>query len=471
VRADGAQSGRSSAFINTKRTMKFPTLLLCAAGAPLLVGCASFSADGGVGDVARMTSDRIAQPAALTRGQDVRAEVAALLSKPLTPDAAVRIALLENPGLQADLAELAIAEADFVQTGRLPNPRFGFGRVRGGGETEINRGLSFDLAALLTLPVRGKIERRRFEQAKLQAAMQAVTLAADTRKAYYTAVAAAQAAAFSDKVRASSEAAAELATRMRAAGNWSALDAARERAYYQDAVTQQAQARLQAITAREALVRLLGVADPALQVTLPDRLPDLPAQPRAPENAEAQALAQRLDVLIARQDAEATAQALGLTRATGFINVFEAGYANKSTTGAPRQNGYEVSLELPLFDWGGARVARAEASYMQAVHRTSDVAVRARSEVRQAYAAYTTAYDIARRYRDEVVPLRKQIADEVLLRYNGMLASTFELLAESREQLASVNAAIAAQRDFWIADTNLQSAMNAGGAIDARTAQ
>jgi outer membrane protein TolC len=298
-----------------------------------------------------------------------------------------------------------------------------------------------------------------------------VTLAADTRKAYYTAVAAAQAAAFSDKVRASSEAAAELATRMRAAGNWSALDAARERAYYQDAVTQQAQARLQAITAREALVRLLGVADPALQVTLPDRLPDLPAQPRAPENAEAQALAQRLDVLIARQDAEATAQALGLTRATGFINVFEAGYANKSTTGAPRQNGYEVSLELPLFDWGGARVARAEASYMQAVHRTSDVAVRARSEVRQAYAAYTTAYDIARRYRDEVVPLRKQIADEVLLRYNGMLASTFELLAESREQLASVNAAIAAQRDFWIADTNLQSAMNAGGAIDARTAQ
>jgi outer membrane protein TolC len=471
VRADGARSGRSTAFINTKQTMKLPTLLLCAAGAPLLVGCASFSPDGGVGNVARMTQERIAQPAPLGRSQDVRAEVAALLSKPLSPDAAVRIALLNNPGLQTNLAELSIAEADFVQAGRLPNPRFGFGRIRGGGETEIDRGLSFDLAALLTLPVRGKIEQRRFEQAKLQAAMQAVTLAAETRKAYYTAVAAAQAAAFSDQVRASSEAAAELAARMRAAGNWSALDAARERAYYQDAVTRQAQARLEAVTAREALVRLLGVADSASGFTLPDRLPDLPAQPRAPANAEAQALSQRLDVLIARQDAEATAQALGLTRATRFINVFDAGYANKSTTGAARQNGYEVSLELPLFDWGGARVARAEASYMQAVHRTADVAVKARSEVREAYAAYRTHYDIARRYRDEVVPLRKQIADEVLLRYNGMLASTFELLAESREQLASVNAAIAAQRDFWIADTNLQSAMNAGGTIDARTAQ
>ncbi|GAA5012765.1 hypothetical protein GCM10025794_00980 [Massilia kyonggiensis] len=133
--------------------------------------------------------------------------------------------------------------------------------------------------------------------------------------------------------------------------------------------------------------------------------------------------------------------------------------------------GYEVSLELPLFDWGGARVARAQASYMQAVHRTGDVAVKARSEVREAYATYRTAYDIARHYRDEVVPVRKQIADEVLLRYNGMLASTFELLAESREQLGAVNAAIAAQRDFWIADTNLQSAMTTGGNNDSRTAQ
>jgi outer membrane protein TolC len=418
-----------------------------------------------------MTQERIAQPTPLKRDEDTKAEVASLLSKPLSPDAAVHIALLNNQGLQTTLAELAIAEADFVQAGRLHNPGLSFGRVRGGGETEIDRGLSFDLAALLTLPMRARIEGQRFEQAKLQAAKQAVTLAADARKAYYVAVAAAQSSDFAEKVRGSAEAAAELAARMRATGNWSALDAARERAFYQDAVTQQAQAHLQATTAREELVRLLGLWGPSLEFTLPDRLPDLPAQARPATNAEAVALSQRLDVLIARQDARATARALGLTKATGFINVFDAGYVNKSTTGMPRENGYEVALELPLFDWGGARVARAQASYMQAVHRTGDIAVKARSEVRQAYASYRTAYDIARHYRDEVVPLRKQIADEVLLRYNGMLASTFELLVESREQLTSVNAAIAAQRDFWIADTNLQSAMNGGGSNDSRTAQ
>jgi outer membrane protein TolC len=445
-----------------------------ATSAAFLAGCAGFSQDGGIDDVARMTSARIAQPAPLKRDRDAQAaqsEIKVLLSKPLSADAAVRIALLNNQGLQATLADLAISEADFVQAGRLPNPGFSFGRVRGGGEAEIDRSLTFDLAALLTLPARGRIEGRRFEQAKLQAAMQSVKLAADTRKAWYTAVAAAQASTFADQVRGSAEAAAELAGRMRAAGNWSALDAARERAFYQDAVTRQAQARLETTTAREELIRLLGLWGPSLDFSLPDRLPDLPAQARSPANAEADALTQRLDVLIARQDAQATAQALGLTTTTRFINVFDAGYVNKSTTGAPRQNGYEVSLELPLFDWSGARVARAQASYMQAVHRTGDVAVKARSEVRQAYASYRTAWDIARHYRDEVVPLRKQIADEVLLRYNGMLASTFELLAESREQLTAVNAAIAAQRDFWIADTNLQFAMNAAGNTDSRTVQ
>jgi outer membrane protein TolC len=178
---------------------------------------------------------------------------------------------------------------------------------------------------------------------------------------------------------------------------------------------------------------------------------------------------QRLDVQVATRDVAATASALGLTQATAIINVFDAGYANKSTTGQPRENGYEISLELPIFDWGSARRARAQATYMLAVHRTADTAIRARSEVRQAYSAYRTTYDVAKHYRDEVVPLRKQISDEVLLRYNGMLASVFELLSDARDQVASVNSAIEAQRDFWIAETELQASINGGGGTVSQT--
>jgi outer membrane protein TolC len=167
----------------------------------------------------------------------------------------------------------------------------------------------------------------------------------------------------------------------------------------------------------------------------------------------------RLDVLMARRHAEATAKSLGLTKATRFINVFEVGYQNRSETGAPRANGYEIELELPLFDFGATRAARAEAGYMQAVNRTAEVAVNARSEVRASYSAYRTAYDLARHYRDEVVPLRKRISEENLLRYNGMLISVFELLADAREQVAGVTGYVQALRDFWVADTNLQTAL------------
>ena len=112
----------------------------------------------------------------------------------------------------------------------------------------------------------------------------------------------------------------------------------------------------------------------------------------------------------ARLEADAPAGGLVLTRATGLINVVEADDANKRTTGEPRENGYEIALELPIFDWGGARVARAEASYMQSVYMTADIAVRARSEVREAYSAYRTRYDVARHYLDQVLPLRQRIS-------------------------------------------------------------
>jgi outer membrane protein TolC len=257
---------------------------------------------------------------------------------------------------------------------------------------------------------------------------------------------------------------------MNRVGNWSRLDQAREQAFHADAAAQLARARHQATAAREKLSRLLGLWGADLGYRLPDRLPDLPQAPDQAAGIESRAMAQRLDVQMARRNAEATAGALGLSRATGFINVFEAGYVNRSETGKPRANGYEISLELPLFDWGGARIARAEATYMQSVYRTADIAVRARSEVREAYSAYRTSYDIARHYRDEVVPLRKRISDEVLLRYNGMLASVFELLSDARAQVGSVHAALEAQRDFWIAEPSLQAALNGarGGAADLR---
>ena len=135
---------------------------------------------------------------------------------------------------------------------------------------------------------------------------------------------------------------------------------------------------------------------------------------------------------------------------------------NNSETDKPAQRGWEIELRIPIFDFGGARVARAETLYMQSVNRVADTAIRARSEVRESYSAYRTNFDIAKHYRDEIVPLRKRISEEMLLRYNGMLASVFELLADSRDSVMSVNAYIEALRDFWLAESDLQAALTSG---------
>jgi outer membrane protein TolC len=188
---------------------------------------------------------------------------------------------------------------------------------------------------------------------------------------------------------------------------------------------------------------------------LPLRLPDLPKTPDEPANIEQLAMVQRLDVQAAVLGTGQLAKNLGLIKATRFINVLEVGAVRNTFNDQPAENGVEVSLELPLFDWGDAKVAKAESIYMQAVNRTEEIAVNARSEIREVYLAYRSSYDIAKYFQDEVVPLKKRISEENQLRYNGMLIGVFDLLADARSQIISVNSAIDASRDFWIAKADL----------------
>ncbi|MEP6874861.1 MAG: TolC family protein, partial [Burkholderiales bacterium] len=348
-----------------------------------LAGCASFSQDGGFAAVEQLTKERVGQTPTYQRtiGQadSARACVADLLKQPLTAGSAVEIALLNNRDLQASYAELGIAESDLVRAGRLANPSFSFGRLSGGGAVEIDRAVLFDVLGLFTMPLARQVEQRRFEQTQLQAAYDTVGVAGEARKAFFEAVTAQQLVGYFGQVKEAADASNELARRMAAAGNFNKLAQMREQSFYADATAQLARARHQAVASRERLTRVLALGEDQLAFKLPERLPDLPKSPAEPKDAEQTAMDKRLDVLMARRATESTATSLGLTKTTRFINVLHAGYQNQSNTGETRKNGYEVELELPLFDFGSARVARAEATYMQSVNRTAQVAINARS--------------------------------------------------------------------------------------------
>jgi multidrug efflux system outer membrane protein len=183
------------------------------------------------------------------------------------------------------------------------------------------------------------------------------------------------------------------------------------------------------------------------------------------QDVEAQAIAQRLDVKSAVSEANYVADSAGFVKLNGFINALDVSITHNTITDNAAgtsviKRGVGIELPLPIFDWGNARSARAQNLYLQSVARVRDVGVRARSEAREAYHGYRTAYDLAHYYQNEVVPLHQFINDEMLLRYSGMISNIFEVLADARANVMAVNASIEAQRDFWLADTDLQSSVS-----------
>jgi outer membrane protein TolC len=353
-----------------------------------------------------------------------------------------------------------MADAERVQTLLWPNPVLSLGRLVRGDEREIERGLEFNLLGLLGRGARQDAAAHALAREQARVAQQLLDVASQARRSWVQAVAAQERLRQARTVLDSASAGAELALRMRQAGNVSALRLARERAVLAEAQLALEQAELQATGDREALIRAIGLwGDDVTTMTLPERLPDVPTDFRAADDLERQAVAQRLDIQAAKRDSEQLAAQLGLTRRTGRINVLELGLQRNSSNEEPTQRGVELSVELPLFDWGQARVAGAREAYGQSLERTAQVAIDARSEVRVARARAETAWRIARRHHDEVLPLARQVSDETLLRYNGMLVGVMDLLADARAQARAVAAALDARRDYWLAESMLSQSL------------
>lgn len=438
-------------------------VLGAAAAALILTGCTAFTADGGFAPVERTAHERLHKDVRWARTPDEKAksdrEIAALLSRPLDVDDAVQIALLSNGGLQASFEQLGISEADLVQSGRLPNPRVSLRRTSANGLYDIEETLSVNVLALVSLPYVHAAGKRHFAEAQSAAAAAVVELAERTREAYFTALAAHESAQYLGRAQEAADAGAELARRMRAAGNWNGIEEARERAFYLDAASASARARAAESVARESLAQLFGTAQAAAGFRLAERLPDLPRDVGILNEQEA--IDARIDLRMMRARIAALAADLHLTKVTRFVNVLQAGPARvrQGPESEPFETGFDVSLEVPIFDGGGARVRRAEALYAQAVDRLGQAAIDARAEVRKAYAQVVSAHEIAARERDEMLPLRRAMSEEDLRRYNASQIGIFELLAGAREEMLGVSGYIDSVRDFWLAQSQLDAAM------------
>lgn len=390
--------------------------------------------------------------------------VAELLAKPLGQQEAVRLALVNSPGVQALLARNWAETSAAAQGGRLANPVVALERIRLADELEISRLLSFGLLDLLTLPARMDVAQHRIELVQIRLTLEVVEQVTRVRQAWVHAVAAAQDLDYAGQVYEAAEVSAELARRMQSAGNFTRLERVQQQAFYAEAAAQLAQARHTATAAREELIRQLGISDDqSAALKVPERLPDLPETPRPADEVSRTAASGRLDIQQALAAYNEAATAQGLTAITSLTDI-EAGLkhdtvfddaAGSHTSG----RGYELALRLPLFDWGDLKREAMNARTLAAASSLESAMRAAGSSLRESYSAYRTAHDLARHYRDEVLPLRRTISEENLLRYNGMLIGVFDLLRDGRDQIRVVQATIKVQRDFWMADATLRAAL------------
>lgn len=448
----------------------------CAAAfavAALLTACKSLSPDGGMGMVALVAGQSlnkdVVRASSSADAQHAQAKVSRLLHAPLTADAAVQIALLNNPGLQAAYNRLGVAEAITVQMSRPPLPAFSFEHVSDSVELDIERKIIGSILALAVWPSRSKIAGVRFEQAQLQAAEETLRLAAETRRAYICAMASRQVLATLTATKTNADASAELAGKLKEAGALNRLDQARHQVFATEMATQLTAARQNATATQERLTRLMGLWGTDLGRLLPSSLPSLPSQSRNLASVEQEAMDRRVELAIAKLEVEALARSYGLTRHTRFINVLDASGISKTQKdkGERRADGggFDIVFEVPLYDFGRARVREAEQRYFEALNTLAEKAVNARSEAREAYGAYSAARVIVAKYMSEVLPLRETISAETELQYNAMQVDAFTLLETARATAAAKVASIEARRNFWLAYTDLSTVVLGGGSL------
>ena len=296
--------------------------------------------------------------------------------------------------------------------------------------------------------------------------------------AWIEAVAAFETVTYLNRAKKTADAASELAARLGRTGAMPKAAEARQHVLYAELAGHKAQARLNAELAKEKLARLMGLWGDDLRFYVPDALPSLPGHIHSRQAIEAEALGKRVDLAMAKLELETRAKSFGMGQSMRFVSDLDliagAELEREVEDGEKHdklKGQFEVEFVIPVFDFGEARMRKKELQYMQAANLLAAKAVAVRSEARSAHKAYLGQYEIARHYRNEVLPLRELIEKEALLTYNGMITSPFDLLDDTRARLASGLLFANAKRDFWLAEASLNTAIYGGGSGAVSTGQ
>ena len=438
-------------------------------GAGVLAGCTHVDPNPAFRELANTVHLRTGKRVQWNRGsaEDAQAQAAVsfLLSRPLTAESAVQIALLNNHTLQATYEELGIAQADLVEAGLLRNPIFTFERRFPGQALEAD--LLKEFIDILLLPLRKRIAAAQFEAAKLRVGHEILKTAAEVRATFYEHQGDQQLVDLRKTVAEATERSAETALRMQQAGNLRNLDLATEQASHAQAKIELAKAQSEAVQTREKLNKLMGAFGTQTNWTVAPRLSELPGSEVSTAQLESRAIQQRLDLAAARQQFIAEARARGIARAEAILQGAEfGGHYEHEIEGSVHSIGPSVNVPIPIFNQGQPASARASAKMRQAAQRYLALAADIRSDVRTARDKMLLSRRQVEYFKSTALPTRTRVTEESQLEYNAMQIGPFQLLQAKQEEVKTGAESVEALRDYWVARAELEKAV--GGSLSGK---
>lgn len=450
-------------------------LLVALGGAAVLGGCATVNPRPAFDDVRKTVADRAGvQPEwARTPAEAAAVEraVAERLAAPLTVEAAVEVALLNNPTLQATFEEVGISQADLAQAARIENPEVSgllrFPSEGSGRNTELS--LVQNVFDVFVQPIRKKVAAAELEQTKLRVASEVLALAAEVKEAYFTLQARQQLVTRLGLIRDLTETAADFARKQHEAGALNDLDLENRTVLDRESRVDVARAQAEMRADRERIHRLLGLWGPRTAWSLAGDLPPVPEAEIPLEGLERHAVAQRPDLQAARWGVDLVGRALALRKKTRFLPVgIHLGINTEKEITGERVTGPQLALQLPIFDTGKASIARLEAEHRRAQRQLEALAVDARSEVREHRDRLLATRDLALYYERVLLPQRVRILELTLQQYNAMFKGAYDLLQAKQAEVETEKARLDAWRDYWITRARLERAL--GGSLPGNDA-
>ena len=410
--------------------------------------------------IARRLDKTVQWDKGFAQDEQIQCRIQGLLQQELTVDAAVQIALLNNPHIQAIFEEIGVSQADLVEAGLFSNPVFDL-FIRYPNKKNFIADIEYTITAslidLFLIPLRTKVAKAELEQTTLRVTNEVLDVAFEVEQTYYDLQAAEETLKITQSIVELTSIHGEIASRQKAINNINSLEFQQIQSRFLDAKVEAARIENEIIHLKEKLNKLLGLCKD-VQYSISNNLQELDYEGLPVDRLECVAFRERLDLQAARFEVIRLSRKLGVEQWWVYTNG-RIGIAGERDPDGLNTLGPAFSGAIPIFNYGQAARMRLRAELRQAQDELEALEIRILSEVREAHKLLMNNLEIINDYRFQILPMQNKILTSSEELYNVMGLGVDRLLENKRQELQATSNYISSLRDYWIARVQLDKAL------------